>query len=565
MRQRLLFFLIVILAFLLRFFNLGSYPALNADEAALGYNAYSLIKTGKDEHGNSWPIHFQSFNDYKPGLYVYLAIPFVWVLGLNELSVRLPGALAGVGAVIVFYQLTKLIFVSPKKFSIFGLHFSLPEISAFLLAISPWHIHFSRGAWEVNVATFFILLGLLFFFMSVSSYNYADKDKPKLGSRLLTLSFLFFVFSLYTYHAARIVTPLLILGLVVLYRKNLFLYWEKLFVPIVVSIAIISPLAVDLFGTAGFARASGVSIFADLGPISRVNEQRGEHVSHDSFWAVAIHNKYINYSLAFLENYFDHFHGEFLFLSGDSIQRNKVPETGLLYGFEFLFILIGFWQVIKAKNEFNYQIMKVIFWWLLISPIAAAFTFQSPHALRAQNMIIPLTVLSSLGLFSIASFIREQKYKLFFFALCLLLIFVLFWSVFRYIHMYYRHMSYEYPYSSQYGMKELVDYLKNNYTDKKIIVTTFYDQPYILFLFYLRYDPYAFQNNHVLTSRDSFGFSTVPSFDRFTFERIDFYKTAAKYPGSIIIGSPDEIPVEANIVGRIYGQNNFLYFLVVAN
>ncbi|MDO8341144.1 MAG: phospholipid carrier-dependent glycosyltransferase, partial [Candidatus Woesebacteria bacterium] len=103
--KKLLFILIIVLAFGLRFYRLDSYPAFNADEAAIGYNAFSLIKTGMDEHGNSWPIHFQSFNDYKPGLYFYTVIPFVKLLGLNEWAVRIPGAFAGVLTVLVLYYL----------------------------------------------------------------------------------------------------------------------------------------------------------------------------------------------------------------------------------------------------------------------------------------------------------------------------------------------------------------------------------------------------------------------------------------------------------------------------
>ncbi|PJC80059.1 hypothetical protein CO009_02840, partial [Candidatus Shapirobacteria bacterium CG_4_8_14_3_um_filter_35_11] len=59
--------LIILLAVALRFWNINSLPSLNPDEAALGYNAYSLLLTGKDEHGQAWPIHFKSFGDYKPG------------------------------------------------------------------------------------------------------------------------------------------------------------------------------------------------------------------------------------------------------------------------------------------------------------------------------------------------------------------------------------------------------------------------------------------------------------------------------------------------------------------
>src|SRR6266481_297742 len=101
---------IIVLAFVMRFYHLNSYPALNADEASIGYDAYSLLQTGKDQHGNSWPIDFQSFNDYKPGFYVYLVAPFVATLGLNEWSVRIPNAFIGVLTVPVVYLLVLELF-----------------------------------------------------------------------------------------------------------------------------------------------------------------------------------------------------------------------------------------------------------------------------------------------------------------------------------------------------------------------------------------------------------------------------------------------------------------------
>src|SRR3989338_7108261 len=144
---------IILIALVLRFYRLGNYPALNADEAAIGYNAYSLMETGKDEHGNPWPIHFQSFNDFKPGGYFYLVLPFVKVFGLNEWSIRLPNALLAIASVYVLYLLVLKIFGNKK----------LALISALGLSVSPWHLHFSRGGWEVSTATFFILLGVYLF------------------------------------------------------------------------------------------------------------------------------------------------------------------------------------------------------------------------------------------------------------------------------------------------------------------------------------------------------------------------------------------------------------------
>ncbi len=127
-------------------------------------------------------------------------------------------------------------------------------------------------------------------------------------------------------------------------------------------------------------------------------------------------------------------------------------------------------------------------------------------------------------------------------------------------------MAKEYPNSSQYGVKELVSYI-NQSGDKyqNIIVTDEYDQPYILFLFYLEYPPKAFQNDHALTPRDEFGFSTVRSFDIFRFQKIDFEQNKVDLPNSLIVGTDFEIPDKASIVKEIYGQNGYLYFQAVAN
>ena len=92
----------------LRLINLGSVPqGFTWDEAALGYNAYSIIKTGRDEFGKFLPLIFKSFGDYKPGVYVYTAVPTIAVFGLSEFATRLPSALAGIMAIYSVYLLVK--------------------------------------------------------------------------------------------------------------------------------------------------------------------------------------------------------------------------------------------------------------------------------------------------------------------------------------------------------------------------------------------------------------------------------------------------------------------------
>src|SRR3990172_7308426 len=98
--------IILLMAAFLRLWNLGSIPpGLTPDEASLGYNAYSILKTGRDEYGELMPIVFKSFGDYKAGLYVYLTVPFVALLGLTEFAIRLPSAVAGVTAVWLVYKI----------------------------------------------------------------------------------------------------------------------------------------------------------------------------------------------------------------------------------------------------------------------------------------------------------------------------------------------------------------------------------------------------------------------------------------------------------------------------
>jgi len=552
MRNKLILLSILILATLLRFYRLGDYPALNADEAAIGYNAYSLIQTGLDEHGNPWPIHFQSFNDYKPGLYFYLVLPMVNFFGLNEWSVRIPNALLGVLTIYLVYLLVTELKIKSKL---------RPElIAALFLAISPWHIHFSRGGWEVNTATFFMTLGVLLFIRGL-------RNLPS-----LFLSAFFFALSMYTYHAARIVSPLLVLSLVIIYFDEFKKSFGKLLLTGLVGLVCVLPIIKDLTQSDVLSRAAGVGLFADSGPVNRINEQRGEHTNFNDVSTKFLHNKAVNYTLAFFENWMAHYHGLFLFLSGDDIQRDKVPETGQMYMVDALWVVFGMLWMLKrfGKGE------KLILYWLLISPLAAALTFQSPHALRAENMVIPLVIIAAIGFVNTINWLGSRKIFVYHrrwlsFAYLFIGLFVI-WNFARYEHLYWVHMSKEYPYSSQYGVKELVSYVSEN-EDKyqSIVVTTRYDQPYILFLFYntmfspSKHSASDFQKVHQLTSKDQYGFSTVPGFGKYVFKPVNWEEDRLMYQNSMIVGAPDEIPSEANIVERVYGSNGFEYFNVVAN
>lgn len=494
-KKNLLLLLILLLGFLLRFISLDiSPPGFNADEAALGYNAYSILKTGKDEWGESFPIVFKSFSDYKPGLYVYLTIPFVALFGLTELSVRLPSILLGSISIIIIYLLSKEIFKSEVA--------SLS--SAFLLAISPWHIHYSRGAWESNVATFFLLLGVYAFVKALENHKY------------YFLSGVAFVASIYVYQSTRLVVPLVLLGILLIHFKKLNL---KEILPAVILCAILLlPLIFVFISGQGLARFQGVSIFGDLGPINRLNEERGEHQNQSGYPAKIFHNKFTAYGYNFVNNYFEHFSPNFLFVNGDMLGRNKVPFSGQMYFFEMLTIILGIILLVKRK----YENQKIIFIWLLAAPVAAALTYQSPTALRSHNMVIPLILISGIGLGGLIDFFKKRKFKVLYSSILSLVIFYFFA---QFLHQYFVHLPKQYALEWQYGFSEAVSFTESKKNSlEKIVFTNRYDQPYILVLFYSKYDPEKYQKEYKKIGDNNFGFTTINAFDKYEFRKITIDK-----------------------------------------
>ena len=458
-------------------------------------------------------------------------------------------------------------------------NYQLPTITALLLAISPWHIHFSRGAWETQTSTAFLLLGV---------YGFLKALKKPQWYLVFTICF---ILSVYTYHSMRIIAPLLTLSLIIIFREhfikiilprsekdsfinkiNIFNHTQRtskyLYASFVIGIFLTIPLLVSLLSPSGLSRASGVSIFADPGPINRTNEARGLHNQFNTLPIKLLYNRPIAYATRFFDNYLRHFSGNFLFIDGDEIQRNKVPGFGQLYIVSIPFVILGIFFLIT-----NYQlpITKLLMSWLLIAPISAALTFQSPHALRSFSIVIPLTIITAIGVVIalkwfiklISTFnIQISNFLLstFYFVVSTLFI----WDFARYLHMYYLLVVPTYPYSSQYGFSELVPYIesiKQNYNT--IYITDRYDQPYILFLFYSQYSPDKFQTESILTPRDQYGFSTVRDYDRYHFEEISNYQSITEAgPHSLIVGTDEEIPDDAHIIKEIKLNDQHIIFQI---
>lgn len=278
-KKSLLIIILMIAAFL-RLWKLGSIPpSLTPDEASLGYNAYSVLKTGRDEYGKLFPIIFKSFGDYKPGLYVYLTIPSVAVFGLTEFATRLPSALAGILSVYLIYFIVQSLFTD---------HRSLSTVAAFVAATNPWLIYFSRGAWEVNVSLTLTLAGIYFFLKALEDLRFTVHCS------------LAFALTLITYQGAKLATGIVVLLLIAIYFKRIIkLEPKKIIIVVILGLLISSPILLSLVnGQSG--RLEVFSVFSYRRPaeyLKAILDQGGEKVGDLSYYL--FHSEIMNFKGVF--------------------------------------------------------------------------------------------------------------------------------------------------------------------------------------------------------------------------------------------------------------------------
>ena len=457
-------FLIILAAAFLRLWNLSNIPPhLTPDEASLGYNAYSILKTGRDEYGQVLPVIFKSFGDYKPGLYVYLTVPSVAIFGLNEFAVRLPSALAGIISVYLVFLISNLL-LKQKKLSLIG---------SFIMAVTPWAIYFSRGAWEVNVSLTLTLAGIYFFLKAL--------ERPK----FLVLSSLFFSTTLLAYQGAKLSTGIVVLILVLLYWKKLLSFQKRvLALAFVIGFLILLPILLSVLrGQAG--RLAVFSIFSYPRPRENIQSflDQGEEKIGDLNYYL-FHSETLNFKRGILGRWFNHFSGRFLFFEGDwPNPRHSAPHQGMLLLSDLILLILGFVALVRS----GLRKKSLFVWlWLVLAPLPAVLSRDQVHAVRAFNMVIPMVLLLSFGLDSIVSN-RNRILKHSFFAVYVLA-FVYFLDAY-FVHLPKHNSNYW-----EYGYKQIVETVTPIQKNYKIIrVQQSYAQPYIYFLFYQKYDPANYQ------------------------------------------------------------------------
>ena len=479
---KLILFLILLIASFLRLYKLSiNPPSMFGDEVDLGYHAYSILHTGRDYQGNFMPLNFHSLAEWRTPLYLYSAVPTVAIFGVTPLGVRLPAAIFGILSIYAMYLLVNK--MTNDKWQ-------MASIASFLLAISPWHLQYSRAGFEVTMLLTFLLFGLYLFFKSF--------DNPK----YLWFSLILLILTPMIYSTAKLFTLIFLVILFILFKKDILSLPHRHLLNSTFCILVTGAIVTySVLFSGGTQRFNYISIFSDpvivpeVGNLrqieARVRGEMGDGLTPNLSDRV-FNNKFTFVGNVFIKNYLQAFSTDFLFIKGDPNPRQSVG-IGELYRIEFIFLLLGVVLFFSTKN-IEQRTKFLILWWLLLAPIPAALTRDGGnHATRLILMLPPLIFLISYGIYE--SYLRIKNKKLFIFVVTAFYIL----STAFYLHNYFVF----YPWSSErwwhYGWTPAVQEIKridSNYD--RVIISMSGEPAWIFFAGNYQYDPKLWQKEYPL-------------------------------------------------------------------
>lgn len=429
-----LLFLIIILGASLRLVKLDSVPPhLGNDEISIAFDSYSVRLIGRDEHGVSWPISFESHQTYKSPLYAYLNMPLNYFLGNTEYGVRTLSAIAGVVS----------IFMAGMIASIMGGP-GVGLITALLMATDPKNIFASRIAYESNVATAVLLIGIW------GIINFIIKRQ-----RIwLIVAGLFMGISIWGYHTEWGLVPILLISIPLVFRQTVSIkkWWLMVLVVGLVSLPIYYNFLVVQRSNPN-NRASSQLWFSE-GQFKDYLKN-----SHDSLL-----KKSIKVVTVPVYSYIQHFSFNVNFTSGADLFNDKSPlNSGWFLLATLPMLLVGLGQV---KNIFGKWWKFLLVWWL-VCPIVPAMT-GTVSAVRNLAFIVPTCMIMAAGFVKIWKTYKVGRWLI-------LSLFGLGLGMF--LIAYFVHYPLDSGSNFQYGYKQAWEFIKPNINkyDKVVVEDRFGD------------------------------------------------------------------------------------------
>lgn len=463
-------------ALLLRLLFLDTIPpSPSLDEVSIGYNAYSILQTGRDEYKTPFPLLLRAYDDYRPALYVYAVIPMVWLFGLTAFSVRFSSVLLSVLTVVSVYGIARHVMRSIR----------MPEnaawIAALMLAVSPWHIYISRLGHEANLGLALTAFSLWSLFAWVDRGNWW----------YLFGSAVFWGLTVHGYQSEKIVTPLLLLGIAVLYRSLIKKRIRQVILPLIAGVLIIIPAlsaslskegAMRFAATSAFTASSDV--FMDAAQHFVAAKQTNDIVS------ILLYNRYATTARVFFSQYFSHFSPLWL-STGGYHEAFKAPFTGLVSWIDIAFFIIGMGLCLRlyGKNPGVILLLLVLF----TAPIPAALTTQAPHAMRSYTMVLALSIFEAIGIVGLYA-VGRKKYRL---SVILGLVTMLSVSRIGFVWSYLTQYPVVHASDYQYALGKAIAYVtdhRGSYSSVSFSNQGPLYQSYMFYLYYTKFDPTTYQS-----------------------------------------------------------------------
>lgn len=446
---------ILILAAIIRLWRLSSNPiSLYWDEMDVGYQAYSLVALGKDYFGTPFAIHLHSFADFRTPLYIYATIPFVWALGLTAWAVRLPAALFGILSIWFTYLVT--VQMTNRR--------SAGLVAALIMTVTPWHVQYSRMAFEVTLMLSLFLFGMYTFYRGLEQKNW------------LYASAVSFAFAPWVYSTAKLFVPIFILGLVCIYWRRLVRYSKSFLVAIGILLVLVgAPIYLDTFFNGGNTRLSQISIFSDSAITDQVNQLRKQaaltkhpqsleptifeqlQFNKPVFW---FEEMSIRYAMAYSP--------QFLFLAGDKNLRHspKVDGIGSFAMTAAVALLFGLFVLYKIRRQSSTTVVLLTMW-LVLAPLPAAVTRDGAgHATRLFFLLPVLCIIMAFGINYVCDLLKGWQRHALVFGL------IVIWAIEFFMFMQYYFTAYrtESSRAFEYGHKEIVTYANRHAKEYQMVI-----------------------------------------------------------------------------------------------
>lgn len=505
-------------------YRIGDIPSgLALDEVSHGYNAYSILLTGKDEYGKSFPISFRFFNAFTPPLYTYLTVPVVRSLGLNITATRLVSVFSGILEILLVFLFLKSLKITKHTVIIY--------LGTLLYTISPWAVMYSRSGYEAMLSFLLYSIGVLFIWIGLK--------RPL----FLTIGIIVMSISIYGGHTNKFLIPLLSLGLALIFRNVFLVQKNRKYI---------------IWGLIG-------AFFVQIPNLLLINS-KSFLVKENLFYSETLIAEYqkikgfipsfIGIPYVFLREFFSQYLTYFslrsLFLDPDPFLPRSIPNLSVFYPWMFIPYLFGLHTAWTKRNLVNYKFLLLI---TFIAPIPAAFTKDPFWTYRALPLLLPLIILITIGIDKILS-LRIKVLAIF---TCILIIYslVILWKG------YFILLPRERAEAWQFGYQQLAQEILLNKNEKFVIDNTRTPQAYIELAFFLHLPPQQLQTAVNQDVKNDY-YNNIKTYSDYSFVNIEVRGISWNtdvYKDQILVGDSltfSENQIKEHKLTNVFQIKNFL-------